>query len=75
MTENPVPFIDYLNRVDALLESMFGITSNDVDVASIAGSQDDGWTPAECVEWLRQKYDLDRIDAGPYGGIKICVKE
>ena len=75
MTEEPRPFIDYLNAVDAMLETRYGITSNDVDVASIAGSQDDGWTPEECVEWLSQKYDLDRIDAGPYGGIKICVKE
>ena len=63
-----VPFIDYLNAVDDLLESRYGITSRDVDTASIAGCQDDGWTPEECVQWLAEKYDLERIDVGPYGG-------
>jgi hypothetical protein len=29
-----MPFIDYLNAVDDLLEARFGITSNDVDTAS-----------------------------------------
>ena len=63
-----VPFIDYLNAVDAMLECRYGITSNDVDMASIAGSQDDG--PEECVQWLGEKYDLERIDIGPYGGTR-----
>jgi hypothetical protein len=74
VTDEPQPFIDYLNRVDALLESMFGITSNDVDVASIAGSQDDGWTPEECVQWLADKYELERIDIGPYGGTSCATR-
>ncbi|MBT3192503.1 MAG: hypothetical protein HN341_08105 [Verrucomicrobia bacterium] len=74
MTEKIVPFIDYLNAVDDLLESRYGITSNDVDVASIAGSQDDGWTPAECVEWLAGKYELERIDIGPYGGTSCATR-
>jgi hypothetical protein len=72
MTEEPRPFIDYLNAVDDLLEGRYGITSNDVDTASIAGSQDDGWTPEECVQWLADKYELERIDIGPYGG-RLCV--
>ena len=64
-----VPFIDYLSAVDDLLETRYGITSNDVDTASIAGSQDEDWTPEECVQWLAEKYELERIDVGPYGGI------
>ncbi len=68
MTDEPEPFIDYLNRVDDLLEARYGITSHDVDTASIAGCQDDGWTHEECVQWLANKYDLERIDCGPYGG-------
>ena len=67
-----VPFIDYLNAVDDLLESRYGITSNDVDTASVAGCQDDAWTPEECVQWLADKYELERIDVGPYGGT-LCV--
>jgi hypothetical protein len=53
-----LPFIEYLNTVDDLLEARYGITSYDVDTVSIAGSQDDGWTPEECVEWIAGKYNL-----------------
>jgi len=66
---NDMPFIDYLNAVDDLLESRYGITSGDVDTASIAECQDDGWKPMECVSWLADKYDLERIDVSPYGGM------
>ena len=31
-----IPFIDYLNTVDDLLETRYGITSRDTDTASIA---------------------------------------
>ncbi len=72
MKDALVPFIDYLNAVDGLLEARYGITSNDVDMDAIAGSQDDGWTPLECVQWIAEKRNLERIDAGPYGGIKTC---
>jgi hypothetical protein len=67
-----MPFIDYLNAVDDLMEAQYGITSKDVDTASIAGAQDDGWTPGECVQWLAVRYELKRIDTGPYGGI-LCA--
>ena len=58
----PVPFIKYLNTVDALLDARYGITSSDVDMESIAKAQDDGWTPEECVRWLGEKYDLEPIN-------------
>ena len=60
------PFIDYLNAVDDLLESRYGMTSKDVDTASIAGCQDDGWSPDECVQWIAGKYELVEIDGGSY---------
>jgi hypothetical protein len=63
-----LPFIEYLNAADDLLEARYGITSDDVDIASIAGCQDDRWTPEECVSWLADKNDLERIDVNPYGG-------
>jgi len=63
-----IPFIDYLNAVDDLLEARYGITSNDVDMQGIAQAQEQGWTPEEHVEWLAEHYDLERIDVDPYGG-------
>lgn len=62
MPPEPVPFIEYLNAVDALLEARYGITSNDVETEPIAKAQDDNWTPEECVEWLGTKYDLEPIN-------------
>jgi hypothetical protein len=69
-----MPFIEYLNAVDDLMESRYGITSNDVDAASIAGAQDNGWMPEECVQWLADKYELKRTDTGPYGGIQCATR-
>ena len=66
---DPVPFIDYLNGVDDLLEARYGITSRDVDTGVVATCQDDGWTTKECVDWLAEKYALECIHAGPYGGL------
>ena len=60
-----VPFIEYLNAADDLLEARYGVTSNDVDVDVVAGGQDAGWSPEECVNWLAEKYDMERIDIGP----------
>ena len=53
-----MPFIDYLNAVDDLLEGRYGITSSDVGMGAIAGCQDDLWSVEECVEWLAGKYEL-----------------
>ena len=59
----------YEQAVEALLCSRYGITFADVGEDSVAGCRRDNWTPLECVEWLETKYDLERIDIGPYGGI------
>ncbi len=64
---NGMPFIDYLNAVDDMLEIRYGITSNDVDTASVAGCQDDGWTPEDCVAWLADRYELVQIMDDEHG--------
>lgn len=56
-----VPFIDYLNEVDKLLEAQYGITSNDCDLARIADCQEAGDTPEQCIQWIVQKFDLKPI--------------
>ena len=58
-----VPFIDYLNEVDKLLEAQFGITSTDCDLARIADCQEAGDTPEQCIQWIGQKFDLKSIPA------------
>jgi hypothetical protein len=45
-------------------ESRYGISSNDVDLDVIADSQDEDWSPTECVELIANKYKLPRIDTG-----------
>ena len=59
----------YERAVEALLASRFGIGIPDVGEALVESCRKDSWTPLECVEWLESKYNLDRIDVGPYGGI------
>ena len=56
-----IPFIDYLNKVDDLLESKYGITSNDTSMELIAGSQEYGETPEECVNYIAERNDLVEI--------------
>ena len=72
---NHMAFIDYLNTVDDLLEAQYGITSRDIDTAAIAQCQEDAWAPQECVQWLADKYELERIDLGPYGGMASCKND
>lgn len=56
-----LPFIDYLNAVDDLLEKRFGITSHDCDIDQVAQAQEDGDTPEQVVNWLAEKHDLVEI--------------
>lgn len=53
-------FIEFLDAVDDLLEARYGITSNDTNLESIAVSQEAGWTPEETVDWIGNKYELER---------------
>ena len=54
----PVPFIDYLNAVDDLLQARYGVTSRDADMEQIAAAQDAGETPEKFVDWFGEHYDL-----------------
>ena len=56
-----MPFIDYLNLVDDVMTTMYGITSNDTNMDHIAECQECDETPEECVRQLGDKYDLDII--------------
>jgi hypothetical protein len=56
---DPVPFIDYLNAVDDLLEVRFGLTSRDADLEQIAAAQDAGETPEQFVEWFGEHHALE----------------
>ena len=55
------PFLDYLNEVDSLLESQYGITSQDAGMELIASCQETNTSPAACVEELAHKYNLEPI--------------
>jgi hypothetical protein len=55
-------FIDYLNEVDDLLESKYGITSNDCDMDHIAACQECGESPEECVRQMAEDNDLIDIE-------------
>lgn len=57
-----LPFIDYLNAVDDLLEERYGITSKDTNMDLIATCQEAGEEPQECVAQITEKYGLERID-------------
>ena len=65
---NLMAFIEYLNAVDEILERRYGINSKDVGTDCVARCLATAWTPEECVQWLSEKYELERIDIGPYGG-------
>lgn len=55
------PFIEYLNAVDDLLETTYGITSDDSGMALIASCHEAGDTPKECVQQIAEKDQLETI--------------
>lgn len=50
--ETMIPFIDYLNTVDDLLEARGSAVSSCNEVGAVAGCQDAGWTSKHCATWL-----------------------
>jgi hypothetical protein len=66
MTENQ--FTHFKARVERLLHTRHGITLNDcTDEAHLRSVHSAGDTPEEFLDRIASKYDLDRIDLGPYG--------
>jgi hypothetical protein len=60
----PSPFMDYWNAVDAALLKFFGIDTADTGLTAeqIAEAQEEGWTPEDLVRWYGKKYDLKYLD-------------
>jgi len=55
------PFIEYLNAVDAELERLYGVTSQDTGMELIAAAQEALMTPTGCAEEIGRKYELEEI--------------
>jgi hypothetical protein len=60
MTDEPTPFIDYWDAVDAALLKFFGIDTCDagIDVDLIASAQEECQTPEEFARWFGEKHAL-----------------
>ena len=56
-----VPYREYLNTVEKLLDKTYGITSNDVNEKRIQAAHEDGDAPEDFVQWIGNKYDLTEI--------------
>jgi len=56
-----VPFIDYMNACDDLLDLTYGIGSSDcTDGDMLATAQEDGDTPQQFVDYIGEKYGLTK---------------
>jgi len=56
-TEEPIPFIDYWDAVDAAMLKFFGIDAG-IEADRIAHAQEDGDTPEDFALWFGEKYGL-----------------
>jgi hypothetical protein len=61
MDWNKKPFKDYLNTVDDLLKTFYGITSDDTGMTLITVCHKAGETPKECIQQIADKYELENI--------------
>ena len=55
------PFKEYLNIVDDLLKTVYGITSDDTGMTLIIVCHKAGETPEACVQQIADKYELESI--------------
>ena len=60
MNDEPTPFIDCWNAVDAALLKFFGTDTADAGIEAelIASAQEEGQTPEDFARWYGEKYDL-----------------
>jgi len=56
-----MPFIDYLNAVDDLLEHWTGETCDQLDMDNIAAAQEDGDSLLECAQVIALDMALRRL--------------
>ncbi len=66
--DEPQPFIDYWNAVDAAMKKLFGIDTGDAGISAelIASAQDEGDTPEDFALWWGEKYGLTLLSE--FGG-------
>lgn len=64
IAEEPTPFIDYWNAIDAALLKFFGIDTADAGIEAdlIAAAQEEGQIPEDFARWYGEKYDLAYLD-------------
>jgi len=69
-TEEPIPFIDYWDAVDAAMLKFFGIDTGDAGIEAdrIAHAQEDGYTPEDFALWFGQKHGLTLKAEWEWGG-------
>ena len=60
MTDENIPFIDFMNMTDDLLQEKYCISANDagLDADTIAECQESGWEPEQIVDWYGTKHGL-----------------
>jgi len=54
-------FKEYLDVVDDLLKTVYGITSDDTGMTLITVCHKAGESPEECVQQIADKYELESI--------------
>ena len=61
--DEPQPFMDYWNEVDAAMKKLFGIDTWDAGIEAdrIAAAQDEGDTPEDFALWWGEKSGLTLI--------------
>ena len=71
-------FEEFQSEVAKLMKQQYGLDRNDFDddgeqtKNSFKGKE----SPQEFVDWYAQRYDMDRIDLGPYGiNLKPFIKK
>lgn len=58
---------DFKAQVETLLNQLYGLTINDIDIKSLVAAHQEGLTPNEYVKELEDKFGLVKINIGLFG--------
>lgn len=58
---------EFKAQVETLLDQLYGLTLNDIDIGSLLTAYQEGITPNEYVKELEDKFGLIKIDMGLLG--------
>lgn len=58
---------DFKTQVETLLNQLYGLTINDIDIKSLVTAHQEGLTPNEYVKELEDKFGLVKINIGLFG--------